>query len=378
MRSAVILALLATVASAAQLEPVATFGWGNQPTGVAVSSSGRVFVNFPRWFANHSAPSVAEVVGSKLVPYPDPKWNAWKAGDSPEGAFVCVQSVFVDHFDRLWILDPAAAFLGNVTKGGARLFQVDMATNSVVKTFVFDDQIAPDHSYLNDVRISADGNYAFLTDSNLGGLKVLNLKTSEVRSVLDNHPSTHAEPGVVTAVEGQLMYLAGTNPPKPATFQSDGIAVIGKELYFHAVTAKTLYSIGVDVLTNASNTEHDFEMAVKTVAASGIHDGMVAAADKTLSKNGVLLMTAIEKDGIDYLSKDGQNRVLPLVSDERLQWPDSLSVPVLTPGKKNFVYVTASQVNFAPFIQDAKPRRNVYALYRVLLPQDIFGSTDGA
>jgi hypothetical protein len=42
--------LVIGIASAqlAELETFATFGWGNQPTGVAVSSDHRVFVNFPR------------------------------------------------------------------------------------------------------------------------------------------------------------------------------------------------------------------------------------------------------------------------------------------------------------------------------------------
>jgi len=313
---------------------------------------------------------VGEVKDGKLVPYPNAHWNSWKGGsDSTEQKFICVQSVFVDHFERLWILDPAAAFLGNVTS--AKLIQVDLKTDTVVRTYHFPDSIAPAHSYLNDVRISADGKFAFLTDSNLGGLGVLDLESGAVRKILESHPSTHAEDGVVTAVEGQLMYLAGTKPRAPATFQSDGIAVLGNFIYYHAVTAKTLYRIPVNAATNKTLTETQVEASIEVVAASGIHDGMVVAADRKLEK-GILFMTAIEKDGIDFLSLDQENRVLPLLSDQRLQWPDSLSVPVLqTGGKSNYLYVTASQVNAAPFIANAKPRRNEYALYRLLLPQEL-------
>ena len=59
--------------------------------GVAVSQSGRVFVNFPNWSEHHGI-SVAEIVDGKLVPFPNEEWN--QAG-TPNNHFVCVQSVYV-------------------------------------------------------------------------------------------------------------------------------------------------------------------------------------------------------------------------------------------------------------------------------------------
>lgn len=113
-----------------KLQPFATFGWSARPTGVAATTDHRVFVNFPRWFANQSGSnSVAEIKDGELVPYPNLEWNSWETGVDTKDKFVCVQSVFVDHMARLWILDPAAAFLGNVT-GTARLFQFDLATDT--------------------------------------------------------------------------------------------------------------------------------------------------------------------------------------------------------------------------------------------------------
>ena len=92
---------------------VADFGWGDRPTGVAVTSSGpdnRIFVSFPRWFANHSAPTAAEVhvdkaTGrTKLTPYPDASWNAWTTNSTAaqtKTQFVNVQSVFVEYSSRV-------------------------------------------------------------------------------------------------------------------------------------------------------------------------------------------------------------------------------------------------------------------------------------
>ena len=63
-------------ASSFRLEEAAAFP--HQVTGVACSTDGRVFVNFPRW--TEDAPiSVAEVLkDGQLKPYPDEEWNAWR------------------------------------------------------------------------------------------------------------------------------------------------------------------------------------------------------------------------------------------------------------------------------------------------------------
>eukprot|EP01062_Namystynia_karyoxenos_P039310 TRINITY_DN2859_c0_g2_i1.p1 TRINITY_DN2859_c0_g2~~TRINITY_DN2859_c0_g2_i1.p1 ORF type:complete len:410 (+),score=115.11 TRINITY_DN2859_c0_g2_i1:109-1230(+) len=356
-------------AAAVELEPVATFGWGHEPTGVAVSKGDqRVFVNFPRWWQNFTGHSVAEVrPGGELAPYPDAEWNSWEPGKDPGTHFVCVQSVFIDHFDRLWILDPGAAYIGAVVPGSPKLIRVDLATNQVVQTIRFNSSIAPQHSYLNDVRISKDGSTAFLTDSNGGGLRVVDIATGEARLVLGSHPSTHAEPGALMTVEGQPMYAAGTSPPVALSFQSDGIAVLGDYVYYHAVTAWDLHRIKVSELLNASRSDEELGAAVETVARSGFHDGLVTAGNTNLE--GVVYLTALEKDGIDFVTPDG--RVLPLIADPRLQWPDSMSAPPLRKGVPNYIYVTASQANFQAFVLNARSRNREYGLFRVRVPDEV-------
>jgi hypothetical protein len=349
--------LLATRVHGAELEMVADFGWGARPTGVAVTTTDRIFVSFPRWFANHTAPTCAEVVNGKLVPFPSSYYNSWNSSADSNDKFINIQSVFVDHFDRLWVLDVGAAFLGNVTagKGAAKLILVDLGTNKIQKVYPLDEIVSP-NSYINDVRISVDGNHAFLTDSNLGGLRHLDLVTGKGQVHLANHPSTHSEPGFVTSVEGQPMILiSGT----PAAYQSDGIAVVENYVYYHACTGRTLYRIEQQLLIDPSLSDKERAAGVEVVSLSGVPDGMVLAGNDKLE--GTLYMTAVEKDGIDYLTSG--NRVLPLISDELLQWPDSMSVAV----NSSKLYVTASQVNYAPFILHARSRRNTYQLYQVTI-----------
>lgn len=56
----------------AQLSLVSEFD--HQATGVAVSETDRIFVNFPRW-TEDSPISVAEVVDGTVTPYPDERWT---------------------------------------------------------------------------------------------------------------------------------------------------------------------------------------------------------------------------------------------------------------------------------------------------------------
>ncbi len=144
-----------------ELETVATFN-GPMPTGVTVSQSGRIFVNFPRW--GDDVPfTVAEVVNGKAVAYPNAEINDWAGRTKPnpnafmdeavnQTHFVSVQSVVVDPADRLWVLDTGAPLLKNVVPGGAKLVCLDLKTNRVVKVILLPSEVAGVNSYLNDVR----------------------------------------------------------------------------------------------------------------------------------------------------------------------------------------------------------------------------------
>src|SRR4051812_2564149 len=80
-----------------------------QLTGVAKESSGgNLIVNYPRWSGPYKY-GVVKVTGpTSAVAFPDDAINTWIAGLSGENKWVCVQSVYYDANDRLWILDPAS------------------------------------------------------------------------------------------------------------------------------------------------------------------------------------------------------------------------------------------------------------------------------
>src|SRR3954463_5214346 len=107
-----------------RLEVVHTFDDGPMPTGVSVSHTGRIFVNFPQWGDDPPA-TVVELRDGQEVPFPNEDWNSPKGQDDAD-AFVSVQSIVVDPADRLWVLDTGSPLFEPTKPGGPKLVRVDL------------------------------------------------------------------------------------------------------------------------------------------------------------------------------------------------------------------------------------------------------------
>ncbi|PTT88299.1 gluconolaconase, partial [Pseudomonas sp. HMWF005] len=118
------------------LEQVHAF-YDAMPTGVTVSETGRIFVNFPRW--GDDVPfTVGEVRDGKVVAYPNTAINQENPRDPSDG-LISVQSVVADGQGRVWLLDTAAPGFAEPKARGAKLLAVDLANNRIVKRLVFPD-----------------------------------------------------------------------------------------------------------------------------------------------------------------------------------------------------------------------------------------------
>lgn len=319
--------------TAATLEEVASFP-KQQVTGVGVSkATGRVFVNFPYWSAEHSI-SVAEIKNGKPVAYPDEAWNS-KEGDAAK-RFVCVQSVVVDDADHLWILDTGSPLQTGVVKGGAKLVQVDLKTDQVARSIPIREDCAPEKSYLNDIRIDVKNKHAFITESGIGSLIVVNLETGKASRFLANHPSTKAEVGTELVVDGIKPIDPATK--RTPTFHADGIALDAAKgvLYYHPLTGYSLYRISTSALMDPGATDEKVSAAVEKIADTAAPDGMLESPD------GGILLAAFEKNAvIQFDPKTEKSSVL--VEDKKLQWPDTLAW-----GPDQWLYVTTSQIHRTP------------------------------
>jgi sugar lactone lactonase YvrE len=316
----------------AKLKLVARFN--HQVTGVAVSETRRIFVNFPRW-TEDTEMSVAELVHGRLKPYPSAGWNAWRNARKNELAagehFVCVQSVVADHCGSLWILDPAAPATSHLVPGGAKLVQVDLATDRVVRVYAFDEEIAPEGSYLNDVRFSPGRRTAYMTDSGAkGALIVLDLESGRARRVLHGHPSTQPEKDVTVSADGKPMRRADG---RGAEFAADGIEVSpdGAYVYWQALTGRTLYRIATEALHDEMLAAEALAGRVERVDEVGVSDGY------WMDSEGRLYLSAVEENAVKRRLPSGE--IETLVQDSRLRWPDSFAQ-----GPDGAIYVTSSHI----------------------------------
>lgn len=349
----------------------------HQVTGVAVSSSGRVFVNFPRWGGQYQMAVGELLTDGSLIAYPDASWNSFNEdplnppADVPD-VFVCVQSVHVDALDRLWVLDPAAPNLDRVLRhagGGPKLIEIDLVSNAVVRVIRFDHIIAPENSHLNDVRVDIASNFAFITDSGLGALIVVDLSTGSARRVLDHHESTTAPRDFVPAIEGRELRTNGGRG-EPPRIHTDGIALDTRNnwLYWQSLTDNRLFRISTRALTSPHTSKWQLEDSVQNLGKSMVTDGM--AADGL----GNIYFTALEHDAI--VRRDPRGNLLTLARDPRISWPDSLAIgpagPVSMgdrPPAGKWLYFTTSQIHRTPmFSPDGQWPTEPYRVFRMRLP----------
>jgi len=324
-----------------------------QPTGVTVSRTDRLFVNFPR-HSQVPSPSVGEMRDGTLIPYPNPEMNAWdgQPGESARQHFVCVHTLGVhraptDADEALWILDPANPNHTGVVPCGAKLVKVNLSTNLVERLYPFDSEIAPHGSYLN--KIGFAHGHAFITDSDLGALVVLDLESGKARRLLSSHPSTKAEPGVELAVDGQLVNF----PP----VHSDGIAIDPQleYVYYKALIGRTVYRIAVSALLDSTLSPDELGRRVEPVAITEPSGSM--AFDRARN----LYLTGVEEDAIKVLRPNG--RLEFFARAVNFVWPDTIAM-----SSTGDLLFTASQLYLMPGYNGGVDKRTPpYNIFRLKL-----------
>ena len=331
----------------------------DQCTGVAVSRKGRVFASFPLWHDGHRI-HVAEVFeDGTYAPYPNESWNSWRESGPVAGEqFVCVQSVYTDDTDRLWVLDPANPRMRGVVPDGAfpKLVMFDLSTNTPTRTYDL-SSVAPAGSYLNDVRIDTLTGHAFMTDSSLGGLVVLDLNSGTGRRVLAEHPATKAEPDVIPIVGGrELRFAGGPNQGQVPQVHSDGIAFdpVRRFVYWQALTSRTLYRLPAEALIDASLADAALAASIENLGPTVMTDGMEVDA------RGNVYFSAIEESAVVVRTPDG--KLHTLARAELLSWPDSFAL-----GPGGSLYVTTAQIHKTSwFTPDGSMPTTPYRIFRMM------------
>ncbi len=337
----------------ATIESVASFD--HQVTGVAVTETSRIFVNFPRW-SEDVAVSLAELTpDGKLHPYPDEEWNRYRNASplAADSHFVCVQAETADGHGFLWVIDPAAPNTEFVVPGGPKLVKIDLATNKVARVYAFDKSVAPQGSYLNDVRFSPDRKTAYITDSGASGaIVVVDLESGVGRRVLDGDASTQVDKAVKVTVNGKELHQPDG---RGVQFAADSISIDpkGEALYWQPLTGKTLYRAPTAALKDPSLSPDQMAGKVEKVSDSEPNDGLWTDAA------GHLFFTAVQRDAID--TQDASGKRGTLVADPRLRWPDTFAQ-----GPDGTLYVTNSDITDSPRFHGGTWGTRSFNLWRII------------
>ncbi|SEU02793.1 SMP-30/gluconolactonase/LRE family protein [Hymenobacter actinosclerus] len=308
-----------------------------QIVGVAVLPDGRVFGDFPRWDNNPVAP-IAEIgPGNTLRPYPDAEWCKWDetVRNEPQKHWICPQSVYADPSGMLWVLDPASPGIKGTVPGGPKLVKIDPATNKVVQNIAVPASVAPTRSYLNDVRVDPEAQYAYITESGIGSLVVIDLKTGKSRQLLARHKSMLGDTTLNIKADGKLL----VDPTgKQGQFNADGIALSHDRqyLYWKPLTSYALYRIKTEALRNPALSEAQLVAQIEDLGKVPACDGMILDAQNNL------YLTAFEDHSIKRRTPAGN--IETVVQDPRLEWPDTFAFSA----DGRTLYVTNSAIHKTP------------------------------
>lgn len=317
------------------LELVATCDY--QWSGVAVSPSGRIFVCFPSW-GIHPDYHVGELLNGTVYPYYELEDHA---------SFRCVQSVYSDGSETLWVLDAGTRPSGNAAPSDAKLLMVDLMRNAISQTYTIPaDALLPD-SVLNDVRIDNARGVAFITDSGHGGVLVLDLATGDAWRALTDIPEVRANIQAIYFPNGLYTNLAHT----------DGLELDAekKRLFFSSLGSDILYSVPTAALLDRSLTVADRQKQIKAINVQNVPtDGMVL-------RNDALYMGALSSEGVwefhlDEVNVAESGAILNLGKD--IRWASGFAL-----APNDVVYFITSANNYPP--EQQKP----YEMYRMIWPK---------
>ena len=338
--------------------PKVVAGFDQQVTGVAVSKTGRIFVNFPRWEKDVPV-SVAEVMkDGSLKPYPNAEWNAWSNLHplSLADHFVCVQSVTVDPQGYLWVVDPAAPGNEFVKPGGVKLVKNRLEHQCGYQG----DPVRRDRGaagQLHERRACQPGRHARLPDR-FGPAWRLDRGRRGQRPCTPRAGRRPAHPaGAGRGADGGRARAAPAGPAAYPSFAADGIALdpAGQFVYWQALVGRTLYRVPTAALTG--------KLAPSAVAAKVETLGTTNVADGFwMDEKGYLFITDPADNAVRMRAPDGT--LTMVAQDDRLRWPDSLAE-----GADGAIYVTASHIqDMAQFHTTGSTQQGQWQLFRIPSP----------
>ncbi|MDE1167206.1 MAG: L-dopachrome tautomerase-related protein [Pseudomonas sp.] len=296
------------------LTEVASLDW--LCNAVALTSDGRLFVGLPRWPGFEKTPSIAQVLpDGSLKPFPGGQWNNWAPGKPGAQALVKVNTIHIFDDDTLWAIDQGEDAGPQGINPAQKILQFDTHTGKLLRSISLPPSVLPAGANLNDLRLDAE--HAYVTDSGLGAIIVVNLRTGASVRRLADHPSTKMLPERRPIGEdGQVLLMPDGSDHQ---VHSDPIEISpdGQWLYYQALSGP-LWRVPTAGLRDTQLTEKALGEQVQFVYDTGPLTGT------GIDSAGNLYLAEYDKPRVTVLSPDGTLRVV--VEDPRLWNPDALFI----------------------------------------------------
>ena len=301
-----------------ELQTVATFP--HRPTGIAILPDGRTIVSLP--YSNYSDPETftgslfaVAADGTKSL-YPNTDWNrTWTEGSDAASRFVNVQSHTAAADGTVWVLDRGRPLGGDLVPGGAKLVGIDGTTDEVVKVVPLSDDLARGN-FLNDLRVDSERGFAYVTDTAIGGVLVVDLNAGTARRALEAGFVAFADE---TPIAQGVVVDRERRESVPRT--GDGIALSndGETLFLqaHPWVGRTLYRVPTATLRDASLAPAQVVERVEAVGPTVFSDGIERDGQDRVH------FTDYEHSAITRMNADGTLTVL--AQDPRIAWPDAIA-----------------------------------------------------
>lgn len=321
------------VAARPALQEAARLDW--LCNAVALTSSGKMFVGLPRWPGYENTPSVGQVLADgSFKAFPGGAWNDWAPGKPTANALVKVNTVHIFDDDTLWVVDQGIDAGPKGRNEGQKILQFDTSTGKLVRNIVLPADVLPAGANLNDLRL--DSEYAYLTDSGLGAIIVVNLRTGEAMRRLAGHPSTQMNPERRAIGEGGQPLVKRDGSDLQVHADPIEISPDGQWLYYQPLTGP-LWRVPTQGLRDRHLSESALGKQVQLVEKTG------ALTGTAIDSAGNIYLGEYDKPRVSVLTPDGTERVL--VEDERLWNPDAM-------------FITANRELYIPVPQSARMASN--------------------
>ncbi|GAB7337013.1 hypothetical protein MBLNU457_g2427t1 [Dothideomycetes sp. NU457] len=346
------------------------------PIGLAVSSTGRLFVCYTRGSYEYTLGEAVNQTAEAAYPSqalqvaPD-ELNTTIAGiafgSANRTAFISVQALYItpqtsSRPETLWVLDTGRPTVHSAAgdpsmpyaqPGGPKLVAISLSNNTIYQTYTFPSTVHYPDSYMNDVRFDLHPNIttggkgiAYIVDSSnegRNGFIMLDLGTGESWRRLEQDRSVLRVPNDVPSYFGHPFYFRELG--MPISWQQEGLDGIqlspdGKTVYYSPLTSNTLYSIPSANLRERDSNPLAEIWAHANVSSKGQRGGNANGFEG--DNNGLIYQLMPTQNAIYYFDPTiGQTRTF--VRDPRILWPDSATI-----GFDGYFYMNINQLPFQP------------------------------